>query len=57
MSAIGSARKGRPPANYRYSDIADKVVEMGRHGQKTNAGWYRYIEGNRTLNRIPRSSV
>ena len=40
--------RGRPPANYRYSEIADKVVEMGRHGQKTNAGWYRYVEGNRT---------
>jgi 3-hydroxyacyl-CoA dehydrogenase len=23
-------------------------VEMGRHGQKTGAGWYRYNKGERT---------
>ena len=40
--------RGRPPANYRYSDIADKVVELGRHGQKTSAGWYTYVAGDRT---------
>ncbi len=26
----------------RYSRIADKLCEMGRFGQKTAAGWYRY---------------
>ena len=40
--------RGRPAANYRYSEIADKVVEMGRHGQKTGAGWYKYVAGDRT---------
>ena len=30
-----------------YSRIADRVVEMGRLGQKTGKGWYRYEPGNR----------
>jgi 3-hydroxyacyl-CoA dehydrogenase len=32
----------------RYSRIADRVVELGRLGQKTARGWYRYEPGNRT---------
>ncbi len=36
----------RDPAE-RYVDIADKLYELGRLGQKTGAGWYRYEEGNR----------
>jgi 3-hydroxyacyl-CoA dehydrogenase len=28
--------------------IADMVVEMGRLGQKTGAGWFRYEKGDRT---------
>jgi 3-hydroxyacyl-CoA dehydrogenase len=35
------------PESERYSDIEDRIVEMGRLGQKTGAGWYRYEEGNR----------
>jgi 3-hydroxyacyl-CoA dehydrogenase len=31
-----------------YSGIADKVCELGRYGQKTGAGWYRYEPGQRT---------
>jgi 3-hydroxyacyl-CoA dehydrogenase len=31
----------------KYSRIADRVVEMGRLGQKTGKGWYRYEPGNR----------
>jgi 3-hydroxyacyl-CoA dehydrogenase len=30
-----------------YSRIADRVVELGRFGQKTGKGWYRYEPGNR----------
>jgi 3-hydroxyacyl-CoA dehydrogenase len=37
----------RDPAE-RYPAIADRIVEMGRHGQKTEAGFYRYEEGSRT---------
>src|SRR5262249_7701407 len=28
--------------------VADRLCEMGRYGQKTGAGWYRYPEGSRT---------
>ncbi|MGC7100816.1 3-hydroxyacyl-CoA dehydrogenase NAD-binding domain-containing protein [Amycolatopsis lurida] len=31
----------------RYPDIADRLVEKDRLGQKTGAGWYRYEEGSR----------
>jgi 3-hydroxyacyl-CoA dehydrogenase len=31
----------------RYPALADRIVEMGRHGQKTGAGFYRYEEGSR----------
>jgi 3-hydroxyacyl-CoA dehydrogenase len=27
--------------------VADKLYEMGRHGQKTGAGWYRYDENRK----------
>ena len=35
--------RGRPDG--RYSDIADKLYEMGRYGQKTAKGWFRYEDG------------
>ena len=31
-----------------YSGIADRLCELGRFGQKSGAGWYRYEAGNRT---------
>jgi 3-hydroxyacyl-CoA dehydrogenase len=34
--------------NLRYSPLGDKVCELGRFGQKTGAGWYRYEAGSRT---------
>ena len=36
------------PNAHRALPIPDRLVEMGRHGQKTRAGWYRYEEGDRT---------
>ena len=35
------------PSDERTSPIADRICEMGRFGQKTGAGWYRYEEGSR----------
>ncbi len=32
----------------RYVDIADKLYDLGRLGQKTGAGYYLYEKGNRT---------
>ncbi len=43
-------RKGqpRPPPGARYSGaVGDRLAEMGRFGQKTSAGFYRYEPGNR----------
>ncbi len=43
-------RKRRAAADpgYRKMPIPDRLVEMGRKGQKTGAGWYRYEKGDRT---------
>ena len=46
--AIRKANTGLTPKGMRYSTIADKIVELGRKGQKTNAGWYSYEPGSRT---------
>ena len=35
------------PAHLRYSPVADRICELGRFGQKTGAGWYRYADGSR----------
>jgi 3-hydroxyacyl-CoA dehydrogenase len=36
------------PAGERQPLVADQLCEMGRFGQKTAAGWYRYQSGDRT---------
>jgi 3-hydroxyacyl-CoA dehydrogenase len=36
------------PAGTRQPLVADRLCELGRYGQKTSAGWYRYAEGSRT---------
>jgi 3-hydroxyacyl-CoA dehydrogenase len=45
LAALGKTRADGPD-----SEIPDRLYEMGRYGQKTGAGWYRY-EGGR--NRVP----
>ena len=35
------------PSDPRYWRIADMLAEMGRHGQKTGQGFYRYESGSR----------
>jgi len=35
------------PNNIRYSPTADRLYELGRYGQKTGKGWYRYEPGGR----------
>ncbi|MBN9562431.1 MAG: enoyl-CoA hydratase/isomerase family protein [Alphaproteobacteria bacterium] len=44
----GRRRRAAENPNYRKLPISDRIVEMGRHGQKTGAGWYRYEKGDRT---------
>jgi 3-hydroxyacyl-CoA dehydrogenase len=46
LKSIGQTRAEGP-----QSAVPDRVFEMGRYGQKTGAGWYRYEAGSRT--RIP----
>ncbi|OJT99840.1 MAG: 3-hydroxyacyl-CoA dehydrogenase [Rhizobium sp. 63-7] len=38
----------RDPAA-RYVDIPDRLCEAGRFGQKSGRGWYRYVDGKRTI--------
>jgi 3-hydroxyacyl-CoA dehydrogenase len=46
LASIGKTRAEGP-----QSEVPDKLFELGRYGQKTGAGWYRYEAGSR--NRIP----
>jgi 3-hydroxyacyl-CoA dehydrogenase len=46
LASIGKTRAEGP-----QSELPDRLYEMGRYGQKTGAGWYRYEAGSRT--RIP----
>jgi len=48
IGAEGRKRRAAANPNYRKLPIADKLVELGRYGQKTSAGWYRYEKGDRT---------
>jgi 3-hydroxyacyl-CoA dehydrogenase len=41
-------RRYKEKPEVRYPRIADRVVELGRLGQKTGKGWYRYEPGSRT---------
>jgi len=43
LKSIGKTRAEGP-----QSEVMDRLYELGRYGQKTGAGWYRYEPGNRT---------
>ena len=42
------ARKAQGGSNERRFLLSDKLCDMGRRGQKTGAGFYRYEKGDRT---------
>ncbi|HET7501537.1 MAG TPA: 3-hydroxyacyl-CoA dehydrogenase NAD-binding domain-containing protein [Kofleriaceae bacterium] len=46
LASIGKTRAEGP-----QSEVPDKLFALGRYGQKTGAGWYRYEPGSR--NRVP----
>jgi 3-hydroxyacyl-CoA dehydrogenase len=48
-------RRATERATMRYSKTADLLCEKGRFGQKTGAGWYDYVPGNRKA--IPNAEV
>ncbi|MGW5153462.1 3-hydroxyacyl-CoA dehydrogenase NAD-binding domain-containing protein [Rhodococcus koreensis] len=52
---IESRRKERDrlPGGRRYPGISLLPADLGRLGQKTGAGWYRYEKGDRTPHRDP----
>ncbi len=41
-------RRAAQNPNFRKQPIPDRLVEMGRLGQKTGAGWFGYEPGDRT---------
>jgi 3-hydroxyacyl-CoA dehydrogenase len=48
VSYEGRKRRAQANPDYRKLHVPDRLVEMGRLGQKTGAGWYRYEKGDRT---------
>ncbi|HEX3139642.1 MAG TPA: 3-hydroxyacyl-CoA dehydrogenase NAD-binding domain-containing protein, partial [Rhizobacter sp.] len=48
-------RRAVEQPDLNYSKTADLLCEMGRFGQKTNAGWYDYVPGKRDA--IPSKAV
>jgi 3-hydroxyacyl-CoA dehydrogenase len=48
IGAEGRQRRAAVDPHYRKLPIADRLVELGRYGQKTGAGWYHYEKGDRT---------
>ncbi len=51
--AIRKRQAAARPKSERYCAIPDRVCELGRFGQKTGAGWYRYEPGSRRPVRDP----
>jgi 3-hydroxyacyl-CoA dehydrogenase len=43
LKSVGKTRAEGP-----QSAVPDRLYEMGRYGQKTGAGWYKYETGSRT---------
>ncbi|MGO4329057.1 3-hydroxyacyl-CoA dehydrogenase NAD-binding domain-containing protein [Cupriavidus sp. 2TAF22] len=48
VSYEGRKRRAAADPEFRKLHVPDRLVEMGRKGQKTGAGWYRYENGDRT---------
>ncbi len=40
-------RRYQERPDFVYSRVADRIAELGRFGQKTGKGWYRYEAGDR----------
>ncbi len=40
-------RRAKERPDFVYSKAADRIAELGRFGQKTGKGWYRYEAGSR----------
>jgi 3-hydroxyacyl-CoA dehydrogenase len=42
-----------PKVDYRESEIATRLYELGRYGQKTGSGFFKYVPGDRKPQRDP----
>ncbi len=47
------AQMATRPADRRWNDLILKLCDLGRLGQKSGKGWYRYENGDRTPQRDP----
>jgi 3-hydroxyacyl-CoA dehydrogenase len=45
---VRHAKKQQDPEGYEPNPVSDRLYELGRYGQKTGAGYYRYEAGERT---------
>ena len=43
--AIEKRRAETRPAEERFSPLLGRICDLGRYGQKTGAGWYKYEDG------------
>jgi 3-hydroxyacyl-CoA dehydrogenase len=46
--AVRKRQEATRPKHLRYSTVPDRICDLGRFGQKTGAGFYRYEKGSRT---------
>jgi 3-hydroxyacyl-CoA dehydrogenase len=51
--AVRKRQEATRPRHLRHSLVPDRICELGRFGQKTGAGWYRYDKGSRVPMRDP----
>lgn len=47
--AIEKRRAETRPADERFSPLLEQICDLGRYGQKTGAGWYKYEDGRTAL--------
>jgi 3-hydroxyacyl-CoA dehydrogenase len=53
VAQAGRRRRAAANPGRDYSQVADALCDAGRLGQKTGAGWYRYVDGSRTAHPDP----
>jgi 3-hydroxyacyl-CoA dehydrogenase len=46
---VRAENKRNEPSGRRQPLVVDKLYELGRYGQKTGAGWYKYDENRRAI--------
>jgi 3-hydroxyacyl-CoA dehydrogenase len=49
--------EGAPKQSYRTSEIANRLHEAGRDGQKTGKGFFKYVEGDRKPHEDPEANA